>query len=128
MLSGAEQEFQRLRGEAGHLHVVRAPGAFELPVLAAALARTGDFDAVLALGCLIRGETAHDRVIADAVAQGLTQVAVETGVPVLFGVLTVDTFDQAMARAAGERGGKGAEAMSAAVETALAISAIKQTV
>lgn len=128
MLAGAEAEFTRLGGDPGRLHVVRAPGAFELPVLAGALARTGDFDAIVALGCLIKGETAHDRVIADAVARGLTQIAVETGIPVLFGVLTVDTFEQATARAGGERGDKGAEAMAAAVETAITIAAIKQTV
>ncbi len=128
MLAGAESEFLRCGGEKDRLHVVRVPGAFELPVVAAALARTEDFDAILALGCLIKGETVHDRVIADAVAQGLVQIGIDTGIPVLFGVLTVDTFEQAKARAEGGRSGKGAECMAAAIETVAALDALRQSV
>jgi len=106
------------------LEVIPAPGAFELPALALAAASTGRFDGIVALGCLIRGETTHDRVIADAVAHGLVQVNIATGVPVTFGVLTVDTPEQAQARAGGEQGNKGADAMTALLETIAAIAAL----
>jgi len=117
LLTAARKEFGRLGGEASTLTVVHVPGAFELPVVVGRLARLGRHDAVVALGCLIRGETVHDRVIADAVAGSLAAVSVETGVPIGFGVLTVDTFEQARARAGGENGNKGADAIAAAVET-----------
>ncbi len=118
LLEGAEQEFARLGGETGSLTVVHAPGAYELPIIAAELAQTGDYDAVVALGCLIRGETQHDRVIADAVADGLLRVALEHRLPVAFGVLTVETKEQAMSRSGGSHGNRGADAMNAAIETA----------
>jgi 6,7-dimethyl-8-ribityllumazine synthase len=98
-----------------------APGAFELPMVAQALASRGDVDAVVALGCVLTGETSHDRYISDAVAHGLMQVALRHGVPVTFGVLTCVTIEQARARAGGAKGNKGAEAMDAAIDAALAI-------
>lgn len=125
LLSGATTEFMRLGGAPDDLVIVRVPGAFELTVAALAMARASSgrpVDAVVALGCLIRGETAHDRVIADAVAQGLIRVSLETGVPTLFGVLTVETFEQAEARAGGVAGNKGAEAMASAVEIVRALT------
>lgn len=97
--------------------LIDAPGAFELPALALGAALTGRFEGVVALGCLIKGETSHDRYIAQAVAQGLVQVTIATGVPVAFGVLTVDTPQQARERAGGKHGNKGQEAMSALLDT-----------
>ncbi|MCB1282062.1 MAG: 6,7-dimethyl-8-ribityllumazine synthase [Salinibacterium sp.] len=99
---------------------VEAPGAYELPAITAAMASSGAFDGVLALGCVIKGETDHDRYIDHAVAEGLMSIAVTTGVPVGFGVLTCSTIEQAVARAkpASEGGGdKGAEAASALLAT-----------
>ena len=101
---------------------VRVPGAFELPVAAARLARTG-YDAVVALGVVIRGGTPHFEYVCDAATAGLTQVAVTTGVPVGFGVLTVDNESQALHRAGlrGSREDKGREAVLAALETVVAL-------
>ncbi len=125
MVADATQTFADYGGRPEKLTCIRAPGAYELPVLSAECARSGRFDAIVALGCLIKGETVHDRVIADAVASGLICVSIETGVPALFGVLTVDTIQQAEARAGDGSGGKGAEAMIAAIETATSLAAIK---
>ena len=104
---------------------VRVPGAFELPVAAARLARTG-VDAVVALGVVIRGGTPHFDYVCDAATSGLTQVAVGTGVPVGFGVLTVDNEAQALHRAGlrGSREDKGAEAVLAALETVVALRGV----
>lgn len=93
-----------------HLALYTVPGAFELPQLAAQLARQTEPDAIICLGCIIKGETKHDEYIAHAVATGLTRVSVEHYLPVTFGVLTVNTEAQAEARAGGEHGNKGAEA------------------
>jgi 6,7-dimethyl-8-ribityllumazine synthase len=99
--------------------VVRVPGSFELPYAAALLARARTPDAVICLGVLLRGETAHFDLIAAAVAQGLTRVALEEGIPVTFGVVTAETASQAEARAGGDHGNRGADAASAALEMAL---------
>ncbi|WP_020573754.1 6,7-dimethyl-8-ribityllumazine synthase [Actinopolymorpha alba] len=100
--------------------VVRVPGSFELPVAAARLARSGDVDAVVALGAVIRGGTPHFDYVCQAATVGLTQVSVETGVPVGFGVLTCDTVEQALDRAglAGSAEDRGYEATQAALATA----------
>ncbi|MFN0134261.1 MAG: 6,7-dimethyl-8-ribityllumazine synthase [Phycisphaerales bacterium] len=111
-------------GREGGLHVFEAPGAFELPFLARAAAATGRYRGVLALGCLIRGETRHDRYIAQAVAHGITAASLETRVPIAFGVLTTETAKQARERAGGEKGNKGAEAMTALLSTIAAAQAI----
>lgn len=115
---GALREYlSRNPGEPAGVLVVEAPGAFELPALCLAAVRTGRFDGVVAIGCLIRGETPHDRYIAQAVAQGLVAVTIQTQVPVAFGVLTVNTPRQARERAGGKRGNKGQEAMAALLDT-----------
>ena len=98
--------------------VVRVPGAFELPSAARLTAATGDFHAVVCLGCLVRGATPHFDVIAAAVAQGLVAVSVETGVPVTFGVLTTNSLEEALERAGDGPTNKGWEAAIAAVEMA----------
>ena len=98
--------------------LVRVPGAFEIPSAARMLAETGKYDAVVCLGCLIRGDTAHYDVIVNEVTRGIGQSAQETGVPHAFGVLTCDPLEQAIDRAGLKMGNKGFEAALAAVEMA----------
>ena len=121
---GAIEFFHAHGGTEENLIVVGVPGAFELTAACAALAGRGDVGAIVALGCVITGETTHDQYINHAVSQGLASIAVQTGVPVAFGVLTCSNFEQARARAGGDKGNKGAEAMAAALETARTIDAI----
>lgn len=94
------------------------PGAFEIPVVAARMARSGRYDAVICLGAVIRGDTAHFELVAGEAAHGIARVALETGVPVIFEVLATDNLAQAESRAGGEHGNKGWEAAEAALETA----------
>ena len=95
--------------------VIRVPGAFEIPLAVKRAAESTRYDAIVALGCVLRGDTPHFEYISSAVSQGLQQVALQTGIPVGFGVLTVDTVQQAMDRS-GESGNKGAEAALTALE------------
>lgn len=120
----AVKQFTDAQGAEGDLRVVCVPGTFELTAVCRALVDGGGFDAIVALGCVISGETTHDTYIATAVAHGLTELTLATGVPVTFGVLTCQTIDQARARAGGPRGNKGAEAMAAAIETATIIKSL----
>jgi 6,7-dimethyl-8-ribityllumazine synthase len=128
LLAGALEELTKAGVLEGDVLVVEVPGAFELPAAAARLAATKRFDGVVALGCLLKGETSHDRVIADACAQGLMDVSVTARMPVTFGVVTADTLEQALERsepasAGGEkRGHKGKEAAAAAVRLATALA------
>jgi 6,7-dimethyl-8-ribityllumazine synthase len=92
------------------------PGAFELPLAADRLASRGEYDAIIALGCIIRGETPHFEFVSAEAARGLGEVALKHGLPVAFGVLTTDDAEQAMARAGGKHGNKGWEAAEAALE------------
>ena len=101
----------------GDVSVWWVPGAFELPVVAKRLADSGRVDAVVCLGAVIRGDTAHFEYVAGGATQGLVQAAVSTGVPVIFGVLTVDSREQALARVGGSEGHKGEEAANTAIET-----------
>lgn len=98
------------------LAIVRVPGAFELPVAARRLADTGNYEAIVALGCVIRGGTAHFEYVAGTCADGLARVATDTGIPVAFGVLTVDNIAQAIERAGTKAGNKGADAALSALE------------
>ena len=98
--------------------MVRVPGAFELPVVARHLAGSGRYDAIVALGCVIRGDTPHFDYVAGECARGLQLASLETGVPVIFGVLTVETLEQALERAATGAGNKGGESMECALEMA----------
>lgn len=113
LLEGALGEYERSGGDRNAVTIIDAPGAFEIVALANAAARSGRIEAVVALGCIIKGETIHDRVLADAVTQGLVNITIVTGVPIGLGVLTVDSVAQARARAGGDKGNKGAEATSA---------------
>lgn len=100
------------------LDVAWVPGSFELPLLARRLAATGAYDAVICLGAVVRGETVHFDHVAGQAAAGVRAASEETGVPVIFGVLTTDTFEQAMDRAGGKHGNKGWDAAMAAMEMA----------
>ena len=103
---------------AGSVRVEWVPGAFELPVAAQAIAEGGEVDAIVAIGCVVRGETPHFDVVAHESARGLMDVMLDTGVPVTLGILTTDTMEQADARAGGAMGNKGWDAAAAAIETA----------
>ena len=118
LVQGALAAWVARGGAAAELPVVRVPGAFELPLAAAKLASSGRYEAVVALGCVIRGDTPHFEYVAGECARGLQQVSLETGVPVAFGVLTVETVEQALERAATGAGNKGGEAMDSALEMA----------
>lgn len=100
------------------LDIVRVPGAFEIPLAAKKLAASKSYDAVITLGAVIRGGTPHFDYVCSECARGVTEAALETGVPVLFGVLTCDDMEQAMDRAGGKHGNKGADAALAAMEMA----------
>jgi 6,7-dimethyl-8-ribityllumazine synthase len=100
------------------IDVAWVPGAFELPIVARRLATTRAYDAVICLGAVIRGETAHFEQVAGQAATGIRGVAEDTGVPVIFGVLTTETLEQARARAGGDHGNKGWDAATAALEMA----------
>ena len=118
LLDGAVAAFG-LHGVAPErLDVAWVPGAVEIPVVAARLAASGKYGAVIALGAVIRGDTGHYDHVAGMVASGLAQAATTTGVPVIFGVLTTDTLEQALDRAGGKAGNKGAEAAVTALEMA----------
>ncbi|HUC76679.1 MAG TPA: 6,7-dimethyl-8-ribityllumazine synthase [Vicinamibacterales bacterium] len=109
---------------ANDVTLIRVPGAFEIPLAAQHAAETGRFDAIICLGCLIRGETPHFEYISSAVAQGLTVAAGATGVPIAFGVLTTNSAEEALARAGEGPGNKGHEAAVAALEMADVVAQI----
>ena len=100
------------------------PGSFELPVVAKAMAKSGRYHAVICLGAVIRGETSHYDMVAGQTAGGISSIALETGVPTIFGVLTTENMDQALNRAGGKSGNMGATTAVAAIETARIIEAI----
>ena len=116
LLEGALGAWRSHGGAADDLTVVRVPGAFELPVAVRKLALSGRFEAVIALGCVIRGDTPHFDFVAGECARGLTLAGLETGVPVALGVLTVNTTEQALERAAINGMNKGGEALETALE------------
>ncbi len=116
LLEGALDTLRRHGAEEGDLHVVRVPGAFEMPLVAARLAKTGDYDAIVALGAVIRGGTPHFEYVAGECTKGLSTVSMQHDIPVGFGVLTVDTIEQAIERAGTKAGNKGAEAALSAIE------------
>ena len=127
MCQAAVERFLEAGGTEEDLTIIPAAGSFELTAVCRAAARR-DPDAIVAIGCVIAGETAHDQYIAQSVAQGLTAITVETGMPIGFGVLTCQSVSQARARAGGSAGNKGAEAMAAAIHTANTIRTLASTV
>jgi len=124
MRDAATDAFLSAGGARDRLTTVNAPGAFELPALASAALET--HDAAVCLACVVKGETRHDEVIADAAATALAELSARERKPVAFGVLTVDSQEQALARAGGAKGNKGAEAMNAAIETAASLGALRK--
>ena len=118
LLSGARDALLRHNASEENLTEVWTPGAWELPLAASALARSGRYDAIVALGCVIRGQTSHHLYIGGEAARGLARVALETSVPVGFGVLTTETLEQAIERAGTKGGNKGADAALSAIEMA----------
>ena len=118
LLVGALEALEAAGVEPSDQTVLRVPGSFELPIAAQRAAETGRFDAVVALGCLIRGATPHFEYIAQSVSQGLTAAAAATGVPIAFGVLTTNSAEEALERVQPGPANKGYEAAQAAVEMA----------
>jgi 6,7-dimethyl-8-ribityllumazine synthase len=116
LVDGAHAALLRHGVRAGDVRDVWVPGAFELPQAAARLARSGDVDALVCVGCVIRGETPHFEYVAGEAARGISEVGLSTGVPTTFGVITADTREQAEARAGGAIGNRGEEAALAALE------------
>lgn len=116
MLSGAIEALVENGGRIEDVEVLYVPGSFEIPLAVDRLAQSGRFDAIVALGCLIQGETIHMRVIAREVARGILATMQATGIPVGFGLLTVDTLEQAMERAGGKVGNKGRDSAMAAIQ------------
>ena len=123
LLAGAEEALKQLGTAADQIQLVRVPGAFELPLAAKALAQSHEVDAVICLGAVIRGETAHFDYICAETSRGIGNVALETGIPVIFGVLTTNTVDQAMERSGSSERNKGADAARTAIEM---VSLMKQ--
>lgn len=116
LLGGAEDAFLRHGGSGSDLVVAWVPGAFEIPLVAQKMAASGKYDAVICLGAVIRGATAHFDMVANEATKGVAQASLHTGVPVIFGILTTDSIEQAVERAGTKAGNKGFEAMTAAVE------------
>jgi 6,7-dimethyl-8-ribityllumazine synthase len=117
LIRGALDALKR-HGMQQQIEIVRVPGAFDIPIVARKLALSRRYDALLALGAVVRGETPHFDYVAGECAAGLARIALESGVPIAFGVLTTDTMEQAVDRAGGKAGNKGADAAVAAIEMA----------
>ncbi len=116
LLEGALDSLQRSGAAAGDIDVARVPGAYELPLVAQKMARSGKYDAVICLGVVIRGATPHFDLVINEAAKGIAQVGMDTGLPILFGVLTTDNIEQAIERAGSKAGNKGSECAVAAIE------------
>jgi len=118
LLSGALDCLKRHEAEEGNIEIIWVPGSFELPLGAKKAASSGRYDAVICLGAVIRGSTPHFEYVASEVAKGIANVGLETGTPVIFGVITSDTLEQAIERAGSKAGNKGWQAAASAIEMA----------
>jgi len=116
LLDAAIGTYTRLGGDADRITVAWVPGSFELGVAALRMAQSGQFDAVVCLGCVIRGSTGHYDHVAGEAAKAIGHVGMQTGIPTIFGVITADTLEQAIERAGTKQGNQGAKAMNAAIE------------
>jgi 6,7-dimethyl-8-ribityllumazine synthase len=125
LLEGALDCLLRHGAEDGDLHLVKVPGAFELPYAAKRLAASHHYDAVIALGAVIRGATAHFDYVAGEAAKGIAAASLDTGVPIIFGVITANTLDEAIERAGTKGGNKGFEAALSAIEMASLFAQLK---
>jgi 6,7-dimethyl-8-ribityllumazine synthase len=125
MLAGAREACEQHGVGAERVDVAWVPGAFELPLAAKKLAESHRYDAVVCLAAVIRGETPHFDYVSSGAADGIQRVALETGLPVVFGVITPDTMEQALARAGGKKGNKGFDAVETAIEMANLLRALR---
>jgi 6,7-dimethyl-8-ribityllumazine synthase len=125
LLEGALDAVRRHGGDVGSVDVVWVPGSYEVPLAAQEMAKTGRYDAVICLGAVIRGSTAHFDYVAGGAANGISSVALQTGVPTIFGVITTETIEQAIERAGTKMGNKGFEAAVSAIEMADLLPRIK---
>lgn len=116
LLAGAIDTLVRHGCDEANITVVRTPGSFELPLVAMKCAQAGKYDAVVCIGCVIRGHTPHFEYVAAEAAKGIAQASLQTGVPTIFGVLTADTIEQAVERAGTKAGNRGADAALSAIE------------
>jgi 6,7-dimethyl-8-ribityllumazine synthase len=118
LLEGAEDALKKSGAAHEDVEIVHVPGAFELPLAAKKLASQGDYDALVAVGCVVRGDTTHYDYVCSETARGIQLAQMDTGVPIIFCVLTCETQEQALARAGGEHGNKGYDSGLAAIEMA----------
>ena len=125
LLDGARETLGRYGVQ--DVDIVWVPGSFELPVTAKTMAQTGRYDAVVCLGTIIRGETGHYDMVANQASSGINRAATDTGVPIMFGVLTTENMEQAINRAGGKSGNLGASAAEGAVEMARVLRAVKDS-
>ena len=116
LLSGALDSITRHGGRSDDITIIKVPGCFELPLVCATAAKSGSYDAVIALGAVIRGATSHYDLVCNEAASGVAQASLESGIPVIFGVVTTDSIEQAIERAGTKAGNKGADAAVAAIE------------
>lgn len=124
LLSGCEDALLRHGVRAEDISVAWVPGAFEIPLIASKMAKSGKFDAVIALGSVIRGSTTHYDYVCSEVSKGIANVALNSDIPVMFGVLTTETIEQAIERAGSKAGNKGAECAQGAIEMVNLIRAL----
>lgn len=124
LLDGAVNTLTQYGVSEDNIHVVKVPGAFEIPLIAKLLAEKDEYDAIITLGAVIRGDTPHFDYVCNEAAQGISSVALQTEKPVIFGILTTDTTEQALERSGIKGGNKGAEAAIAAVEMANLVKSI----
>ena len=117
LIGGAVDYLSRHGGTVDNITVIRVPGAFEMPIVCQKVAKSGKYDAIVALGAVIRGATPHFEFVSSEATKGIAHVSLETGVPIGFGLLTTDTIEQAVERAGSKAGNKGVEAASAVLET-----------
>ena len=125
LLEGSLDAVRRHGGDAGSVDVVWVPGSYEIPLAAVEMAKTDRYDAIICLGAVIRGSTAHFDYVAGGAASGISAVALQTGVPTIFGVITTETIEQAIERAGTKMGNKGFEAAVSAIEMADLLPRIK---
>ena len=118
LLSGAIDELRRHGVNQENIDIVKVPGAFEIPLAAQKFAKTGNYDAIITLGAIIRGATAHFDYVSAELSKGIASVSLQTGIPVIFGVLTTENIEQAIERAGTKAGNKGSDAAKAAIEMA----------
>ncbi len=118
LLDGAQDALRRHQVAEDDVDVAYVPGAFELPIVAKKMAQTGKYDAVVTLGCVIRGTTSHYDYVCNEAAKGIAKASDDTGIPVIFGVLTTENIEQAIERAGTKAGNKGAESAVGAIEMA----------